>query len=54
MDDLLKNTFDNEALYYDETTQYLLLDYDFMLDQAVNKIGFSKYEYFRVLDLGSV
>lgn len=32
MDDLLKNTFDNEASYYDETTQYLLLDYEFILD----------------------
>lgn len=52
MDDLLKNTFDNEASYYDETTQYLLLDYEFILDQVVDKIGFSKYEYFRVLDLG--
>lgn len=52
MDDLLKNTFDNEASYYDETTQYLLLDYDFMLDQAIKKIGFSKYEHFKVLDLG--
>lgn len=52
MDNLLKNTFDNEASYYDETTQYLLLDYDFMLDQAIKKIGFSKNENFKVLDLG--
>lgn len=52
MDNLLKNTFDNEASFYDETTQYLLLDYDIVLDQVVKKIGFSKHDRFKVLDLG--
>lgn len=52
MDNLLKNTFDNEASYYDDTTQFLLLDYDFMLYQAIKKIGFSKNEKFKILDLG--
>lgn len=52
MDELLKNTFDNEASHYDETTQYLLLDYDYILNQAVEKIEFPKHGFFNILDLG--
>ncbi len=52
MNELLKNTFDNEAEQYDETTQYLLLDYNFILEQVVKKIDFSNDEQFYILDLG--
>lgn len=52
MDNLLKSTFDNEATLYDKTTQYLLLDYDFILDQIVQKIEFARNDRFKILDLG--
>ncbi len=52
MDDILKYTFDNEATKYDETAQYLLLDYDFMLEQVVHNVDFSEEEHFNILDLG--
>ncbi|MDE6585154.1 MAG: methyltransferase domain-containing protein [Clostridia bacterium] len=52
MKDLLKNTFNNEAEIYDLTTQYLLLNYDFFLRQAVEKISKPFDASFTILDLG--
>lgn len=52
MENLLKAVFNSEAEIYDATTQYLLLDYEFTLLQAVSKIPFKREDYFSVLDLG--
>lgn len=52
MNELLANTFNNEAKIYDETTQYLLLNYDDILNRAIQKIDYSKSSSFRILDLG--
>lgn len=52
MKNILRTVFNSEAEIYDTTTQYLLLDYNFTLQQAVSKIPFEKEDYFSVLDLG--
>ena len=52
MNELLANTFNNEADIYDETTQYLLLNYDDILNRAIQKIDYSKNSNFSILDLG--
>lgn len=52
MNELLANTFNNEAGIYDETTQYLLLNYDDILNRAIQKIDYSKNSNFSILDLG--
>lgn len=52
MNELLKNTFNNESEIYDSTTQYLLLSYDFLLQQAIEKIAKPSHASFRILDLG--
>ena len=52
MDVLLKNTFNNEAEIYDETTQYLMLNYNDTLDLLVEQIDFGENERFTILDVG--
>ena len=52
MDEILKKSFSNEAQIYDETTQYLLLDYDAMLQDIVRNIPHQKDDEFILLDLG--
>lgn len=48
----LNVTFNDEASIYDNTTNYLLIDYDNTLDKAVEAIPFSKNSRIRILDLG--
>lgn len=52
MNELKRNTFNNESEIYDSTTQYLLLHYDFLLKQAVKKIEMPQNASFTILDLG--
>lgn len=52
MESLLKMTFDNEAESYDISTQYLLLNYEYTLEQVASTIPFNKKERFYILDLG--
>lgn len=52
MNELLKNTFNNESEIYDSTTQYLLLDYNVFLGRVVEKIGKAPNDSFSILDLG--
>ncbi len=52
MDDILKNTFNNESEDYDNNIKYLLLDYDKILDCAVKQIKKREQEHFKILDLG--
>lgn len=52
MNDILKTVFNDEATIYDETTQYLLLDYELILKETVNKMGYSSDAEFSILDLG--
>lgn len=52
MNELLKNTFNNESEIYDSTTQYLLLNYNNSLKQVVEKIGKDPSDSFSILDLG--
>lgn len=51
-DDILKSAFSNEAAIYDETTCYLLLDYDLLLNETIKKIGYPSDAEFKILDLG--
>jgi len=51
-DDILKSAFSNEAAIYDETTHYLLLDYDLLLNETIKKIGYPSDAEFKILDLG--
>ena len=46
------NTFNDEAVIYDKTTKYLLIDYDSTLDRAIDAIPFPKNSRIRILDLG--
>lgn len=52
MKQLVKSTFDSEANQYDNTTQYLLLDYSLILNRIIKLIPFKKHDHFTVLDLG--
>lgn len=52
MDTLLQNTFNNEAAIYDETTQYLILDYNSVLKQVVQQINVKKTAKLNILDVG--
>lgn len=52
MNDLLKCTFDNEALEYDFTTKFLIMDYDIIMECIIKKIPYKPDAIFSILDLG--
>lgn len=48
----LDKSFDSESSFYDATTKYLLLRYDNLLNQVVEKINFKKNDSFYLLEIG--
>ena len=47
-----ENLFNSEAIIYDKTSRFLLLDYDVILNQIVKHIPFKSSDEFSVLDVG--
>ena len=52
MNQVLKEAFNKEAQIYDETTSYLLFDYNQMLTNIIEAIEFKSSDVFSILDVG--
>ncbi len=52
MNTKLKNAFDNEASFYDETAEFLLLDYSSTLLTAVESVKLDPAGKYNILDVG--
>lgn len=52
MNNLLKTTFNNEAVEYDSTTNFLIMDYEVVMNRIIEKIPYKSNSVFSILDLG--